>query len=388
MSHAERPRVALVAGELSGDRLGAGLIRALRASNPDITCEGVGGPAMRAAGCEVLFDCEELAVMGLVEVVRHLPRLLRRRRELLRHWQAQPPDVFVGIDAPDFNLGLARRLKLSGVPTVHYVCPSVWAWREKRVKVLRRSLDHVLCLLPFEPDFLGRHDIAASFVGHPLAAEIDAHASVENARAELGLAAGPVLALLPGSRRTEVERLADPFIATARRLAAAIPNLNVVAALATDTTRLAFAARCTNDPSIRVVSGQTRQVLTAATAVLVASGTATLETALHGKPMIVAYRLSPLTYRIVKSLNLVRATHVSLPNILADSPVVPEFIQDAVNVATLAPPLAALLTDAACRQEQTNEFAKLRDILAQDADARSAHVVESLLSAQRSPNAN
>ncbi|MEO0580155.1 MAG: lipid-A-disaccharide synthase, partial [Pseudomonadota bacterium] len=134
MSHAERPRVALVAGELSGDRLGAGLIRALRASNPDITCEGVGGPAMRAAGCEVLFDCEELAVMGLVEVVRHLPRLLRRRRELLRHWQAQPPDVFVGIDAPDFNLGLARRLKLSGVPTVHYVCPSVWAWREKRVK--------------------------------------------------------------------------------------------------------------------------------------------------------------------------------------------------------------------------------------------------------------
>ena len=380
-----RARIALVAGELSGDRLGAGLTAALREQLPDATIEGVAGPAMRAAGCDALFDCEELAVMGLAEVVRHLPRLLRRRRELVARWQRQPPDIFVGIDAPDFNLGLARRLRNRGVATVQYVCPSVWAWRQGRVRTLARALDHVLCLLPFEPEFLRTHGIAATFVGHPLAAEIPADPGVAEARSRLGLDGTPLLAVLPGSRHGEVGRLAPPFIETVTTLRSRIPSLVAVAALATDATAATFRAAGADAAGIHVVVGQTRTALTAADAVLVASGTATLEAALHARPMVVAYQLSPVTYRLVRALNLVQTAHVSLPNLLTTRPVVPELIQDAATPQRLADALQPLLTDSAARAEQVSEFATLRATLSHDANVRSAGVVASLLAEQMSP---
>ncbi|MEM8982232.1 MAG: lipid-A-disaccharide synthase [Pseudomonadota bacterium] len=372
-------RIAVVAGELSGDKLGAGMIAALRQRWPDALIEGVGGPAMAAAGCEILFDCEELAVMGLFEVLRHLPRLMTRRRELIDRWQRQPPDIFVGIDAPDFNLGLAKRLRLSGTTTVQYVCPSVWAWREGRVKTLRAALDHVLCLLPFEPAFLQRHQIAATFVGHPLVHEIPVDVDPSAARASLDLSDKPLLVLLPGSRGGEIDRHAEAFIAAARLLKANMPALDVVAALANEAGARQFAPFVTGTDPIRIVAGKTRTALAAATAVLVASGTATLETALHGRPLVAAYRLSPLTYRVVTALNLVKTPYVSLPNLLLDGPVVPELIQAAVKPASLAAALAPLLEDPVARDAQIHEFARLREALSEDANTRSADVISTLL---------
>ncbi len=318
--------------------------------------------------------------MGLVEVARHLPRLLRRRRELLARWTETPPDVFVGVDAPDFNLGLARRLRARGVKTVHYVCPSVWAWRENRVKTLKRSVDHILCLLPFEPKFLSRHALAATFVGHPLATEINANADREAARRSLGLAEGPLLAVLPGSRGGEVGRLAAPFVETLAWLQQRLPKLKTVAALAGPGTAAQFTDAATAAAvSTELRIGATRTVLEAADVVLVASGTAALETALHGKPMVVAYRLNTMTHRLVTGLNLIKSRYISLPNILADDAIVPECLQDDVRADVLGPLLLALLTDPAARAEQTAHFATLAATLSQDADVRSAAVVASML---------
>ncbi|MEM1261855.1 MAG: lipid-A-disaccharide synthase [Pseudomonadota bacterium] len=377
---ASQVRIAVVAGELSGDKLGAGLVSALRQRWPDAIIEGVGGPAMSAAGCDIVFDCEDLAVMGLFEVLRHLPRLLARRRELITRWQAHPPDVFVGIDAPDFNLGLASRLRSRGVTTVQYVCPSVWAWREGRVKTLRAALDHVLCLLPFEPAFLRRHQVAATFVGHPLVHEIPVDRSDGAAKAKLGVGDGPLLALLPGSRGGEIDRLAGPFIAAARLLMAKNPTLSVVAALANESGAKRFADYVDASDRITIIAGQTRTALAGATAVLAASGTATLETALHGRPMVVAYRLSALTHRVVTLFKLVKTRFVSLPNLLLDAAVVPELIQAAVTPGALAAELEPLIDDPNARDAQLGEFVRLRKALSEDANARSAEVVSELLS--------
>ena len=386
MSASKPPHIALVAGELSGDTLGAGLVTALREALPDARIEGVGGPKMGAAGCGIVFDCEELAVMGLVEVLRHLPRLLRRRSELVRRWREQPPDVFIGIDAPDFNLGLARRLRSSGVATVQYVCPSVWAWREGRVRTLAAALDHVLCLLPFEPAFLGRHGIDATFVGHPLAATIDAARPRAPLRAEFAPAGEPLVAVLPGSRGGEVGRLAATFIDTVRVLRRRQPSLVAVAAMATQRTADIFRAAGAAEAGIDVVVGRTGDVLTAADAVLVASGTAALETALHARPMVVAYKLSPMTYRIINLFKLVRTRFVSLPNILAERSVVPEFIQDAATPDALAGALAPLIDDPVARRRQLDEFATLRDTLSMDTNAQAAAVVQTLAAGPHRPN--
>jgi lipid-A-disaccharide synthase len=333
------PVIAVVAGEASGDNLGAALITALRARSPDARIIGVAGPRMRAAGCEALADAEELAVMGLTEVLRHLPRLLKLRRGLITRFTAARPDVFVGIDAPEFNLGLAARLKAQGIRTVQYVSPQVWAWRQGRVRGIGEACDRILCLLPFEPPFYERHGIAARFVGHPLADQFPMEPDRGAARAGLGLPAGEtVVAVLPGSRMGEVSRLAAPFAGAAAWLSARRPGLRFVAPMVNAAVRARFEAawaQAAPGVPVQIVDGRSRDVLAAADVVLVASGTATLETLLSKRPMVVAYRLGAVTAFLLQRLGLVKVQHFSQPNLLAGREVVPEFFQDAATPEAL-----------------------------------------------------
>lgn len=373
-------RVALVAGELSGDALGAGLIREIRARVPDATFEGVAGPAMRDAGCRALHDADELAVMGLTEVVRHLPRLLRLRRGLVRRWRDDPPDVFVGIDAPDFNIGLAGRLRRRGVRTVQYVSPSVWAWRRRRVHKIGRSCDRVLCLLPFEKQFYDEHGVAADFVGHPLAEVIGTAIDRAALRDRFGLPeAAPVLAVLPGSRTGEVSRLGADFAAAALELSRRVPGLRVIAPMAGEATAALFRAQAVAaglaGERCQVVVGGARDAMGAADIVLLASGTATLEATLLGRPMVVAYRFTPSTYRILKILKLVKVRHFSLPNLLAAEPLVPELLQHDVTPQRLADELERLLRDPQRAAAIRNEFANIHASLARNADRLAAQAV-------------
>ena len=339
-------RIALVAGEASGDLLGAGLVEALRRRYPDAAFAGVAGPRMRAAGVEAWHDSGELSVMGLAEVLRDLPRLLRLRRTLRQRLLAWKPDVFVGIDAPDFNLGLERSLKQAGLRTVHYVSPSVWAWREGRAARLGRSADLVLCLFPMEPAIYERHGVAAAFVGHPLAEAFADSPDAAAARVALGLPTqGRVLALLPGSRGGEIRRLLPIFLQTATQLAARLPGLQVLLPAADARCRALIEATPGIDalPGLRLLDGQAHQAMVAADAVLLASGTAALEAMLAKRPMVVAYRLSPLTYHLVMSLRLMRTNRYSLPNVLANEPIVPELMQDDCTADNLAATLLPML---------------------------------------------
>jgi lipid-A-disaccharide synthase len=371
-------RVALIAGEPSGDALGAALIEALRRRVPNVDCFGVAGPAMRAAGCRALYSADDLAVMGLVEVLAHLPRLLRIRRGLLRQLRSDPPDVLVGIDAPDFNLPVEARLRRAGVRTVHYVSPSVWAWREGRVRHIAASVDRMLTLFPFEAAFYERHRVPVTTVGHPLSARLTPATSAQRAaaRAALGLPAdGPVLALLPGSRTGECRRLAGLFLDTAQWLrdsgrpcTVAIPLINAAARAVVEGELRARGAGL----SCTLLDGQAQQAMTAADAVLLASGTATLEAMLLARPMVVAYRLAPLTYAIAK--RLVRTPHVAIPNLLAGRRLVPEFIQHAATPAALGAALAGLLDPAANAAMQA-ELAALHPPTDVDPAERAAQAV-------------
>ncbi len=377
------PTIALVAGEASGDRLAAGLMRAIQERQPGIRFEGVTGPAMREAGCETLFDSDELAVMGLTEVIGHLPRLLAVRRALVRRWRERPPDVLVGIDAPDFNLGLEKKLRRRGVPVVHYVSPSVWAWRPRRLNKIRKACDRVLCLLPFEKRFYDERGMDAVFVGHPRAETIPRDPDRGAARRALGLAAeSPVLALLPGSRRGEVSRLAEDFLRSADWLAGRHPGTECVAAIAGPGARAAFEealARVSPACPVRTVDTGVDLPLAAADVALVASGTATLEAALYGCPMVVAYRVSPTTLAIVRALKLIRLEHFSLPNLLAGREIVPELLQDDAVAERIGPALAAWLEDEPRRVGVLREFARIHEELARGADDLAAEAVLDLL---------
>ncbi len=380
-------RIGIVAGESSGDILGAGLIEALRERVPDARFEGVAGPRMLAAGCHALFPADDLAVMGLVEVLAHLPRLLGIRRYLRRYFLANPPDVFIGIDAPDFNLGLERRLKAGGIPTVHYVSPSIWAWRQKRVFSVARATDLVLTLLPFEKQFYDRYGVPAEFVGHPLAEAIPVQPGTGPARAELGLPAGDtVVALLPGSRHGEVSRLGPVMLDTARWLHARRPDLRFVAPMASPAIEALFAAQLARQPQalpLTLVPGRSREAMAAADAVLLASGTAALECMLVGRPMVVAYKLAWLTHAIVKRLGLLKIERYSLPNLLAGHALVPEFTQAEARADKLGPAILAELEDTAGRAAMLGSFAGLAAQLRQGADARAAEAVLRLLGEAR-----
>jgi lipid-A-disaccharide synthase len=356
-------RVGLVAGESSGDQLGAALITALRARVGALECFGVAGPKMAAAGCETWESAESLALMGLTEVLPHLPRLLRLRAELTRRLLEARPDVFIGIDAPEFNLRLAPRLRAAGIPTVQYVAPQVWAWRQGRVRRIGRACDLVLCLLPFETGFYARHGVAAEFVGHPLADAIPLVADRTGARAALGLAPeATVVALLPGSRVGEVSRLAADFLAAAAWIADRRPEVRFVAPMASARAREAFQRKCTEAPELPVVmitDGQAQQVLAACDGALVASGTATLETLLSRRVMVVAYRLGAVTAFLLRRLRLVKVPYFSQPNLLLGRAFVPEFFQESVSGAALGEALLARLDDAPYRRELAVEFERV-----------------------------
>lgn len=381
------PRIVIIAGEASGDQLGRGLIEALRERFPAAIFEGVTGPGMRAAGCQTWADYSPLAVMGLFEVLRHLPRLYKFKRDLQRRLLSNPPDVLIGIDAPDFNLRLEKFARKAGIPTVHYVCPSVWAWRQGRVKVLQQACDLVLCLLPFEKDFIAKHAVNACFVGHPLADEIELSdsdtASRGQARDQLGLDAGPVVALLPGSRAGELRYIGPAFIEAARYIAEHMPAMQFISPAASPRTRAIFDSQCAAagvEGRIRVVTGQARQVLAAADAVLLASGTATLETMLFMRPMVVAYRVARLTAWLLRVSGIIRIRLFSLPNLLAGKMLVPEFIQEQVAGPALGKAVMALLQQEDLRNAQLQEFAQLGALLRQSASHRAASAVAELLS--------
>ena len=339
-------RIALVAAEASGDTLGAGLIEALRAEAPDAKFFGMAGPRMVAAGCEPWNRAEEVSVMGFFEVLPHLRRILKLRRKLIERIAASGADVFVGIDAPDFNLPAAAALKRAGIPAVQYVSPQVWASRQYRVRGIRAAVDLVLCLLPFETKFYAEHGVNAKFIGHPLADMIPLTADRQAARAALGLPADkPLLAVLPGSRRSEVTRLSAPFMATAAWLRERRPDLNVAVALASESLGELFRAAAPGAEMgfVRLIPNRAREVMAAADVVLTASGTASLEALLFKRPMVVAYRMVPLSYWLVRRLGLSRLPHFSLPNLLAGRQIVPEFVQEQVRPDVLGPAVLAAL---------------------------------------------
>ena len=359
--------IGIVAGESSGDTLGAALINALRARVPELKCFGVAGPKMIAAGCEAWASSEELAMMGFTEPLLHLPRLLRLRSMLTSRLEALRPDVFVGIDAPAFNLGLERRLKQRGLKTVQYVSPQVWAWRQGRVRTLGAACDRVLCLLPFETDFYAQHGVKAVFVGHPLADQIPLEVNRLAVRAELGIdPAATVVALLPGSRMGEVERLGADFVAAAAWIAARRPGMHFIAPMASPRVRAAFerAVSVLPDPStIALLDGQAQRALAAADGVIVASGTATLETLLTGRPMVVAYRLSAVTAFLLRTLGLVKVPYFSQPNLLVGRRLVPEFFQEEVSGAALGAALLREIEDAEHVSELSREFRRVHEVL-------------------------
>jgi lipid-A-disaccharide synthase len=383
MTRTARLRVGIVAGESSGDQLGAALIAALRERVPDLECFGVAGPKMIAAGCEAWAGAEELAVMGLTEVVRHLPRLLSLRANLASRFVAARPDVFVGIDAPEFNLGLAKRLHVAGLKTVQYVSPQVWAWRQGRVRNIGRACDLVLCLLPFETAFYSRHGVPAVFVGHPLADQIPLEVDRAAARAALGLQPGAtVVALLPGSRVGEIERLAADFLRAAVWLAERRPELQFIAPMATARAREAFAskqAEVPGAPRVLLLEGRAQQALAACDAAIVASGTATLETLLSRRPMVVAYRLGAFTAFLLRRLRLVKVPYFSQPNLLVGRPLVPELLQEQVSGAALGEALLGRLSDRDYLRELDDEFLEVHEKLRGGAAARAAEAILELL---------
>ncbi|RAP57432.1 lipid-A-disaccharide synthase [Oleiagrimonas sp. MCCC 1A03011] len=348
-TEAAAPTIALIAGEASGDQLGGALIQALRQRYPNARIVGVGGPRMHDAGFEAWRDIHELSVMGFLEVLKHLPRLLKLRRDLIRRIAALRPDVVVGIDAPDFNLGLERALKRRGLRTVHYVSPSVWAWREKRAEKLGQSADRVLCLFPMEPEIYARHGVDARFVGHPLADRFPLVADRHGARETLDLAQNiPVLAVLPGSRASEVERLGQVFLDAAARVAQSIPGLRIVVPAANARCREVLQRLISLAPNapLTLLDGQAHEAMLAADVVLLASGTATLEAMLAKRPMVVGYRVAPMTYRFVQALKLIKTDTFALPNILAGQRLVPELMQDDCTVDKVTEAVLALFRDS------------------------------------------
>ena len=374
-------RIGLVAGESSGDALGAGLIRELKARFPDARFEGVAGPRMQAAGCEQWEPAESLAVMGLIEPLAHLPRLLRLRGRLFERWRTSPPDVFVGIDAPDFNLGLEARLRSAGIRTVHYVSPSIWAWRPGRIKTVRRAADRVLCILPFEKTLYDDAGVDAVFVGHPRADSVPAlvdAAAIAAAREAIGLGADEVVAVLPGSRATEVSMLGDILASAAKTIAASRDSVQFVTPVATPALKSAIEAQVAAaglTGKFVLLDGDSERAMIAADVVLLASGTAALEAALLTKPTVAAYRLGRASYTILKGFRLLKLKHFTLPNLLTETPLIPEFMQNDARPERIADCVIGMLDDPVQRQMISDRFARLRAELSQDTDRRAADAV-------------
>ena len=379
---AESPLIVLVAGEASGDTLGQHLIHAIKERLPGARFAGVAGPKMIAAGCEAWEHAESLAIMGLFEVLKHLPRLFRMRRSLVERLLADPPALFIGIDAPEFNLGLAARLHAAGIPTIQYVSPQVWAWRQGRVRKIAAAVDRVLCLLPFEKQFYDSYAVKAIFVGHPLADEIPLELDRHAARSVLGMPGnGSCIAVLPGSRHGEVSRLGPDFARTVAWVAHKRPDMQFVAPMVNARMKALFAGFLREagvEGKVRLLEGQAHTAMAASDAVLLASGTATLEATLVKRPMVVAYRLGFLTSLILKVPGMVTSSFFAQPNLLANRRVVPEFFNAEVTAERLGPALLEQI-DRPDRADVVATFTGIHQSLRRDASRRAADAVVELL---------
>ncbi|WP_415899212.1 lipid-A-disaccharide synthase [Neptuniibacter sp. QD48_11] len=374
-------RVGIVAGEASGDILGSGLIKALKKRYPDLTVEGIGGELMIAQGCHSHYPLERLSVMGLVEVLGRLPELLGIRKKLIRHFIDNPPDLFIGVDAPDFTLKMEGELKAAGIPTVHYVSPSVWAWKQKRIYKIKRTTDLVLSLFPFEAKHYAPTQQRVAFVGHPLADSIPLSVNVVESKKKFAVKSGEkIIALLPGSRGSELKYLAEPFLDTARWLSERLENVRFVIPAANETRHdqlHQLIVEKYSDLNIQLVMKHSRDVMAIADSILIASGTATLEATILQKPMVVAYKMAPLTYAIYS--RMVKSKFISLPNLLADEALVPEILQDQVKPEVLGPAVLKSLQDSEYKAYLRDKFSAIHKQLHQDADEKAADAIEALL---------
>lgn len=375
-------RIGIVVGETSGDLLAADLCKELKRRQIPFSVSGIAGPELQQQGVRSLFPMERLSVMGLGEILKQLPQLLRCRREITEYFIAHPPDIFIGVDAPEFNLDLEKKLKKHGIRTLHYVSPSVWAWRRWRLKKIAKAVDLMLCLFPFEKCFYEEHDIPVQFVGHPSADEIPCTIDSLAARKTLGLPeSAAIIAILPGSRRNEINYLGELFLKTAQRCYQQNPKLVFVVAMVNQEREQQFlqlAKQITPDLPLQLVRGQSRQVMTAANVVLLASGTATLEAMLLKKPMVVAYRMSKLSYWMAKLL--IKVDYIALPNLLAKKLLVPEFIQEKANVDNLSQALLYYLNNADIVSKLEKEFLVLHQQLRCHASKQAVDAVLKILS--------
>lgn len=373
-------KIALIAGEESGDLLAAELMAALKARRPGIQFIGMGGPKMQAQGLDSWFDYRTLSVMGFIEVLRHLPALLKLRKSLRQRLLAEKPDLIIGVDAPDFNLGLEKSCKRAGLRTVHFVSPSVWAWREKRAARIAESCEQVLCLFPMEPAVYAKYGVDARYVGHPLADRIAMQPDRDAARTQLALPDCRHVAILPGSRVSEIDRLLPVFLQGASRLQSALPDLHFLIPAANTLCRNRITAHLQSQPlpNVRILDGQAQAAMIAADAVLLASGTAALEAMLCKRPMVVAYRISAITYALVKALGLIKIERFSLPNVLSGEDLVPELIQDRCTPEAISRELQNLL-DGSDNSALIGHFERLHTDLRRNAgDAAAAAVLELL----------
>lgn len=373
----------MVAGEHSGDILGAGLLKALKSLHPNATFSGIGGPRMIKLGFKTLYPMSQLSVFGLFEVLKHLPSLLKLRANLLATILDQKPDVFIGIDAPDFNLKLERTLHQVGIKTVHYVSPTVWAWRPKRIKKLQGSLNALLCIFPFEEKYFENKNVPAYYIGHPLADKMSVVEPMMNARERLAIKpSSPVLTLMPGSRLSEIEYHALLFLKTAAVCAKEIAELKIVVPLVDEATKHLFMKFYQDSGlhlDIRIEVTPAENMICASDVVLVASGTATLEVMLLKKPMVVAYKLSSLTAWVIKTFSLLKVPFVSMVNLIAEKRIVPEFIQDDATVENLSKAVCQLYNEPEFSNSMINEFDQLKKLLTCDADHQAASVVNRVI---------
>lgn len=376
-------KIAIVAGEHSGDVLGVGLIESLKEKYPDAHFYGIGGPKMLAAGFESLYPMHRLSVFGLFEVLKHLPGLLRLRSALTDTLLQNKPDVFIGIDAPDFNLKLERTLHEHGIKTIHYVSPTVWAWRPKRIKKLIGSLDALLCIFPFEKTYFKDKQVPAYYIGHPLADKLGRIKRSKNPRLQFELSEqDTVLALMPGSRLGEIERHASVFIQAAKQCEKHFPDLKVIVPMPDERTKEAF-NQCYQklglSLNILVSVTSSDEIILASDAVLVASGTATLEIMLLNKPMVVAYKLSSLTAWVIRTFSLLKIEFVSMPNLIANKQVVSEFLQEYAEPNKLSKELIPLLSNSDTAHNMLTQFDEMKDQLMCNANQQAAKVVSNVI---------
>jgi lipid-A-disaccharide synthase len=386
-------RIVIIAGEISGDILGSRLITSLKKHYPNATFEGIAGEEMQQAGCDSLYDMDRLSIMGYVEVLPRLFELLKMRKALIQRWIKNPPDLMIGIDAPDFNLKLEQKLYQAGITTVHYVSPSVWAWKEGRVKKMKGAMDLMLTLFPFEVDFYKKHKIPAEFVGHPLADEIPLEVNKGNARKELSLPLeSMILAILPGSRMGEINRIAPDFLQALKLLHQKHPDWLFVTPMVIKKVEKEFndlKQEIAPEVPITIINGQSRTVMSASDQILMASGTAVLEGMLVGRSMVAVYRVAPLTAKIIRVFKLIKSKYFTLPNNLADEYLVPELIQEDITKDNIVREVETQFNQSKEQRDyMLNRFNEIHKQLKQNANERAAQVLFDLVESKKAVKKN